>query len=223
MTGQQKQKFVELYDKYECEWSHFGTCQTNIKTVCSKAQEWANATGSPSDEAVELLIRKQKRGIASVGKSEVFLNKGGPSAAAKQNEAFRDLMAEIFKAAKAGSRIDHAKYGAWKERFFIAADGYKLEVIFNRLIMAIFPKQFCSVIKPERLLRICNALQEWTGVRLSETSLADKDWFDLCELIVPVVREALPDKDYAARTAFLAAIGVAISHSKAEGTDKTAK
>ena len=223
MTEQQKHKFAELYDRHERTDSGIGVYQARIKYTCLKAQKWVAATSNPDDEAVELLVKKQSNGIANVGRSASYLQRAKPSSAARQNKAFRDLMAEMFKSAKADGRIDHTKYDAWKERFFKVADGYKLEVIFNRLVFAIFPEQFCSVPKPERLLRICNALQEWTGVRLSETPLADKDWFDLCELIEPVVREALPSKDYAARSAFLAAIGVAISASKGKksGEDKS--
>lgn len=220
MTGQQRQKFAALYDEYKHKYSNFGRSQANIKTVCLKARECAKSSVKPSDETIDLLIRRQGNGIANVGRSAVFLQRGLSLHASQQNMDYVNLLSDMFAFARTGDRIDQKKYGNWKERFFAASGDIKLEVIFNRLVFAIFPEQFCSVPKPERLFQICNAIQDWTGVQLSKKLLANMDWFELCELIVPVVREALQDKDYAARSTFLATVGIEVSRSKGNLVDK---
>lgn len=209
MTEQQKKSFAELYKEYAQRYSRFGRSQISIKAVCAKAHEWAKASSFANDEAIKLLIEKQGNGISNVGRSVVYLQR---TKSTKRDEAIRSLLSEMFNATKNTGEITRVQYDTWKTRFFATVEGHQLEVIFNRLIFAIFPEQFCSVAKPERLLRICNAIQKRTGVRLTLTDkmLADVHWLDLCELIVPIVREALPNKDYAARSTFLAAIGVEV-------------
>lgn len=213
MTKEQKATLAKLFTEFAQQDAMFGRSQINIRTVCAKVRVWAETSNPPNDEAVELLIRKQSNGIANVGKATVFLYRAKPSTSANIDKYFCELLLEMFKENKPNGRIDHKQYAKWKERFF-AASGYKLEVIFNRLVFAIFPEQFCSVPKPERLLRICNALQKWAGLGLSEKPFANLDWFELCELIMPIVREAFPDKDYAARSTFLAAVGVKINKER---------
>lgn len=217
MTEKLKEQFAALYKEYTGNEVRFqGSDQHNIKCTCAKAHDWLVAVRFPAEEAISLLIEKQGNGICNVGRSVVYLKRTTPSATKERNEFFRGFLAEMFIAAKKTEMITNVQYGEWKKHFFAICAGHQLEVIFNRLVFAVFPKQFCSVAKPERLLRVCNLIQTRTGIRLTDKMLSNLDWFELCELIVPVVKTAFPDKDFADRSVFLAAIGVSVDGGSRE-------
>ena len=205
MTEQQRQKFAELYNKYTGTQNNFkGQDQQNIREVCAKARTWTTTPERIGRCVIGQLVWQPGNGIANVGHGGI----GEHGTAGLSHESFFPIVTTMLCTAARSNTITKTQYAAWKNAFFATA-GYNAHVVFNRLAFACFPTQFCSVIDEERLRRVCSLLQT-EGVACEGIDLSQKDWFDLCELIVPIVREAFPDKDYADHSTFLAAVGVAV-------------
>lgn len=203
-------KFAKLYGEYTNKKPNFnGEDQCNIREVCAKVRTWAAASELIGSGAVDQLIWQSGNGIANVGHGNVE-ERGLPGLS---HEAFFPIVSTMLCVAAKSNSISKAQYDAWKDAFFATA-GYNAHVVFNRLVFACFPTQFCSVIDIERLRSVCQLLQT-EGVACEGIDLSQKDWFDLCELIIPIVRKAFPDKDYADLSTFLAAVGDTVT-GKAE-------
>ena len=205
MTEKKRQRFAELYDEYTGTQDNFrGQDQQNIREVCSKARTWAATPERIGRYVIDQLVWQPQNGIANVGHGGIEEH----SAAGLSHEAFFPKVTTMLCTAAKSNTITKTQYASWKDAFFATA-GYNAHVVFNRLAFACFPTQFCSVIDEVRLRRVCSLLQT-ERIACEGIDLPQKDWFDLCELIVPIVREAFPDKDYADHSTFLAAIGDAV-------------
>ena len=198
-------KFAKLYDEYTSKKANFqGEDQRNIRDVCAKARTWAAAPERIDSNVIDLLVWKAQNGIANVD----FGNVAVQGQDGLVHESFFPIVTTMLCTAAKSNAVTKTQYSAWKDAFFATA-GYNAYVVFNRLVFACFPTQFCSVIDTERLRNVCSLLQTKGGA-CEGIDISQKDWFDLCELIVPIVREAFPDKDYACHSTFLAAIGDAV-------------
>ena len=199
-------RFAELYKDFTSRQARFqGGDQNNIREACAKVRTWAMSPEIVDLNIVDFLIWRHGNGIADVGQGSL----AGHGCAESLRNAFFSITATMFAAAARTNRISKAQYEQWQSVFFANA-GFRSRIVFNRLVFACFPLQFCSVIDNERLQKVCRFLLE-QGCLPSGLGLDDMDWFDLCEVIVPVVRAAFPNKDYADHSTFLAAIGVVLN------------
>ena len=205
MTEQLKKSFAELYKEY-AQTSRALTAEhiKRIDDAFSQARAYVKAPNTIDVRAVRKFIMPISNKIATVA--------GVPDAMwarwhiQRTESVFIPLLKEIFGVAASCDHISREQFCQWRNEFFKSA-GYKANQVFNRLIVVCFPKQFCSVIAPMRL-KAANEKMHLKGLMASIVvdMKSAGAWFDLCEAIIPVVREGLANFDLASQISFLAAL-----------------
>ena len=205
MTEQLKKSFAALYKEY-AQTSRALTAEhiRRIDDAFSQARAYAKAPDTIDVRAVREFIMPISNKIATVsGASDAMWARWHIQ---RTESVFIPLLKEIFGVAASCDHISREQFCQWRKEFFKCA-GYKANQVFNRLIVACFPKQFCSVVAPMRL-KAANEKLHLKGFMASigVDMKSDGAWFDLCEAIIPVVQKGLQDFDLANQVSFLAAI-----------------
>jgi hypothetical protein len=196
--------FAKLYKEYTTKEKNFqGEDQCNIRKICAKVRTLAAAPEWIGADAVDWLIFEKEGGIAHAGKWGEIPQK-------TSRIIFIPIVTAMLTTSMSFTKISKLQYEAWRRAFFTTTKK-DYHLVFNRLVFACFPTQFCSVIDVERLRDVCQLLQREHVVNLKENDVEQMDWYDLCDAIVPIVHMAFPEKDYADQTTFLAAIGEALN------------
>lgn len=205
MTDDKKRLLGELF----AEYAKTGRALKagNVKRMddaFTYARAYARATNTIDEKAVREFVMPVRNAIAAVT--------GAPDAMwakmrSKRTEAvFIPLLKEMFGVAASCDRISRERFCDWRGRFFDAAD-YNANQTFNRLVVACFPKQFCSVVAPTRLQAAIGKLNgKGVMAPVAVQMRSDGAWFDLCEAIVPIIKESLLNYDLASQVSFIAAI-----------------
>ena len=186
--------------------------ETRIRAFCNNAQNWVNSAVPVSAPMVNELVVRTSNGVSNADRGAIINFRSRLGLPALPKNAFRKLLDEMFKVAASSSTITEDQYLKWKEdKFFIEAE-YRAEVVFNRLVFALFPNQFCSVSKPERLRKVGEQMCSDNLLPAGTLKLlSGLNWYRLCSVIVPAVKAGFPKRDFAYCSAFLAAIGVVVS------------
>lgn len=186
-----------------------GAYPTNIRHVCQVAAASAKI-GTASAGDVDLLILQGNNGIANVGKGAISVGRHNKGLDLPKGLFQNGVLIKMLAQAKVSNTISHKQYDAWKNDFFDEA-GFKAKVVFNHLVFALFPEQFCAVPSIRRLRAIGGRMiQDGLLPASVGHQIAAADWFDLCGIIMPAVAKGLPGHDYADCSAFVAAIGVTV-------------
>ena len=205
MTGDQKKRFCELFTEYAKTGRALKP--ENMKRMddafaCARA--YARAKNTIDVKAVREFVMPVSNKIATVT--------GAPDAMwarwhIQRTEAvFIPLLKEMFGVAASCDCISRVQFCDWRRKFFHAAD-YNANQTFNRLVVACFPKQFCSVVAPTRLQAAIGKLNgKGLMAPVAVKMRSDGAWFDLCEAIVPIIKEGLLNYDLASQVSFIAAI-----------------
>ncbi len=178
-----------------------------IRKECAKARTWAASSAIPLEDAVNTLVMKKGNGVADIDWEATRLRKVCKQDGVHPKDKFGQLIEEILHTAATRVAITKAEYMKWRKAFNEASNAEDAKVAINRLVFSCFPTQFCSVIKEDLLRDVCGVLKRKSAIDFNGVDVANIDWFDLCSHAIPRLREAMPDKDYAEISSFLAAIG----------------
>ena len=183
----------------------------NIRSCCNAAREWINSGKPAPIAAVQRLIIEPNNGIAYPDRGAINAMRARMGKPALPPNAFVKLLSDMFAIVRKSSRIEESQYRNFENVFFKEA-GFSARVVFNRLVFALFPEQFCAVPSVERLLKIGKQMvADGLLPTASQNALIGTNWFKLCDAIVPVITSGLPSCDYADRSALLVAIGDYVS------------
>ena len=205
MTEQQRQRFVELYREYAAQSRALKAEHVDrIHAAFAEARAYANAPETIDQKTVREFVMPVCNKVATVS--------GAPDAIwarrhiPRTESVFIQLLKEIFCFAASNDSITRKQFCEWRKSFFDCA-GYGANQTFNRLVFPCFPKQFCSVVSPSRLNAAIGKLHEEGFMASIVVDMKSAGaWFDLCEAIIPVVREGLANFDLASQISSIAAI-----------------
>ncbi len=226
LTKNQVARFAQL-DAYYKTKVPLENDSVNLRTACEMVRESAiSRSSTPIVNLADELIMPSSTLIAYVrGAVEVLRPK-------VTSGAFCKIVEKMREESLSTEKISRRHFLDLRQEFYDAAQ-YRSEQCFNRFTFACFPLQFCSVVSPRRLRAVLNELNRhglltpnWTGcsfpkmkslapdVGWHENILAsqpkkhnDDEWYNLCETVMPVIKEAFPLRDYAEHSCFLARIG----------------
>lgn len=205
MTKQQKQLFAELYREYAAHSRALTAEHVNrIDAACSEARAYAKVPETIDQKTVREFVMPVCNKVATAS--------GAPDAIwarrhiSRTESVFIPLLKKVFAVSAASESITQEQFCEWRKEFFQCA-GYRANQTFNRLVFPCFPKQFCSVVSPARLKRACDRLRAEGLMQATSVDMkSDAAWFDLCEVIVPLVKKGLEDFNLPTQVSFIAAI-----------------
>lgn len=228
LTKEQILVFSQLDTYYKSVVPLVGT-NDNIRSACESAHEFAigNSTKTAIDLA-DALIMPSDAPIAYVNGAVCLLWKHAASLPPGMTSGvFKSIVEKMLDESLSVQRISRRHFADLRNEFFETAR-VRANQCFNRFAFACFPHQFCSVVSPKRLWAVINELDrcgllpsndgrnakanepdaEWHNARMASIPpQIDTEWYDLCETIVPLLKEAFSHKDYAEHSCFLARIG----------------
>ncbi len=226
LTKEQIRLFTQLNAYYEALVPLEGE-SANMMGTCEMVREFALGSSAKTAAGIaDELIMPSHTPIAYVSGAVEVLRPGLSS------NAFEKIVEKMLDESLSTQRISRRHFMDLRQEFFDAAQ-YEANQCFNRFAFACFPLQFCSVVSPKRLRAVLNELNHrgllypnWSGSALPKMKSLDPDgawhkevmdkqpkrfdedeWYDLCEAVVSVLREAFPLQDYAEHSCFLARIG----------------
>lgn len=204
----------------------------NMRGACEMVREFAidRSSKSATDIADELIMPSDTP-IAYVN-GAVKLTWKHKGITSLTSEVFEKIIKKMLDESLSSQRISRRHFMDLRQEFFDAAQ-CEPNQCFNRFAFACYPTQFCSVVSPKRLRAVLNELNRrgllspsWMGIALPTMASFDPDvawhndiiaaqpdkfdtdeWYDLCETVVPILKEAFPLHDYAEHTCFLARMG----------------
>lgn len=205
MTGKQRERFTELFNEY-------------ARTSRALKPESVRRMGDAFAQARAYAKNPATIGVAAVREfimpviTKVATIAGAPDAMwarwniQRTEPDFIPLLKEMLGVSVSSARITREQFCKWRKEFFKCA-GYKANQAYNRLVVACFPEQFCSVVTPSRL-KVAIGKMHGEGLMASVVvdMTSDGAWFNLCEAIVPAVKEGLPGFGLVSRVSFIAAI-----------------
>ena len=202
--------FQQAVAHYSGLYPEMNSDEVRIRKFCDKVRSWV-CSGPATEAMVEEMVLRAKSGIATVDWGAIKTVRSKLGLPPLPKNAFVKLLNEMFRRAASSSGITEEQYNVWKDDFFKEA-GFRAETVFNRLLYPLFPEQFCSVVKPERLRKVGERMCGDNLLPASALkSLSGVNWFRLCAAIMPAARAGLQGRDHAHCTALLAAIGVVAS------------
>lgn len=231
LTQNQIDLFAQLDAYYKLQEPLEGS-SANIRSACEMVREFAlgHSTKTAADIADELIMPSDTPIAYVNGAVQLTWNRKGITSLT--SNVFVKIIKKMLEESLSSQRISRRHFMDLRDEFFDAAQ-CEPNQCFNRFAFACFPLQFCSVVSPKRLRTVLNELNkrgllypDWTGCLLPEMKdfepdvnwhkavianqpkkFEEDEWYDLCETVVPVVKEAFPLRDYGEHSCFLARIG----------------
>ena len=212
MTQENRNAYEQAYTEYTNRDGRFqGADQQDIRKVCDQARTWSAAPELIGPDAVHTLILAADNDVANVDRGSVPAQRTHLNLPPLDDTALVRFLQEVLHQASVSQTLTRNQYLRWQNSFFTFV-GFHAWQVFNRLVFTCFPTQFCSVVDAERLRLVMNELvNQGLLDDFQVTTNNDAEWFDLCQLVVPVVQEAFPTRDYADHSTFLAAMGDALN------------